>query len=139
MTIEVRGADHRHGGRGGNTLRRTSLAAVLALVALLMATPVANANYTWWRTGALGAGQADADLTRTNLYSSRAYADYDRYAQAGAHYPGGWTLYGGYAQALNEVCQNYPGLNLGAMVRNPHTVTQSQFWALSGWGSPGYC
>lgn len=102
----------------------------------------ASATYTWWRTGSLGAYASDADVTRTALTSSRAYADYGRYIQAAAHWAGGWSLYGNYVQGLNEACQNYPGYHLGALIRNPHSVSQNDVWALSGWvenGVPSYC
>lgn len=120
-----------------------ALGIVLALLIVAAVLPaVASAEWTWYRYGSLCAECRDADVTRTALTASFAQADYGRYIQAGAHYSGGWDLYGSYVQGLNEACHTYPGLNLGAMVRNPHTVSQADVWAHAGWvmnGQGSYC
>jgi hypothetical protein len=75
---------------------------------------------------------------RCSLTATFAQGDLSgRYIQAGAHQPGGWNLYGGYVQGWIEACHNYPSLNLGSMVRNPHTVPQSDVWGTAGWVANG--
>lgn len=45
-------------------------------------------------------------------------------AQAGAHLPGGHTLYASWAEGWGFACHSYAaGQTLGAMIRNPHSVT----------------
>jgi hypothetical protein len=51
-------------------------------------------------------------------------------------------LVGGWVQGLGNACHSYSGQNIGAMARNPHTVTIYGVWAHAGWmenGSGSYC
>ena len=135
MQKTVRTAASRRGAGLVGVLLALSLAAAVVPAS-------ASAEWTWYRYGSLCAGCRDADVTRTALTASFAQADYGRYIQAGAHQPGSWNLYGGYVQGLNEACHNYSGQNIGAMVRNPHTVSQADVWAHAGWvknGVGSYC
>jgi hypothetical protein len=121
---------HRRRARMG----RASVVAVAATIAIAVTPATANANLTWFFQGYLGPGAQDADVTRTQLTSTWAFSDGpSRKASAGAHYPGGWTLYGSYWTAWLESCQPYPNQNLGSMVQNPHTVAQTDFTGWSGW------
>lgn len=130
--------------RPSSRRRRVRLAGVVAALSIGAAVvpSVASAEWTWYRAGGLCAGCRDADVTRTALTASFTQGDYNRYIQAGAHQPGSWDLYGGYVQGWIEACHNYSGQNIGAMVRNPHTVSQSDVWAHAGWvknGIGSYC
>lgn len=47
-------------------------------------------------------------------------------AQAGAHYPGGQSLYANWAEGWGYSCHPYGGgADLGAMLRNPHTIAMA--------------
>lgn len=115
--------------------RRTMLALAATIVSSTFIAPaVAGAESTNWKYGFLGAGARDADVTRTALQASGANADGSNHKiQAGAHYPGGWDLFDVYAEGWGTACHNYASRNLGAMVRNPHTVDQLPVGAVAGW------
>jgi len=118
-------------------VRAASIA--MALTGALLIVPAqANAGWTWWRAGHIGAGARDGDVTHAELTSSHALSDgASRKASAGAHLPGGWTQYGPFFTAWQQVCQPYSYENLGALVENPHTVPQEDFDGWAGWRANG--
>lgn len=102
---------------------------VVGLVAsgCLLAAPMAGAAQVTWKSGSLGAGSRDASGTYPQLRASAAGADSSAHKiRAGAHLPGGWTLYASFAEAWGSVCHSYSGaMDLGALIENPHTVSQN--------------
>lgn len=112
-------------------------AAVLSLMVVLVPTG-ASAAWLTYRTGSLCAGCKDAGPTRTELTSTFGQAESSsRMVQAGAHWAGNWELHGSWAAGWAEACQTYPRYHLGAMVRNPHTVSQSSLWGTDGYVANG--
>jgi hypothetical protein len=118
-------------------------AAAAASMCVAMTPSLASAELGYWKSGALGAQATDAGPTRTSLTSSAATADISSHLiDAGAHYPGSWTLFANYAEGWGIACHNYGGESLGALVYNPHSVTQNPVDAIDGYvanGSGSYC
>lgn len=108
-------------------MKTTMMAAVLCIASgacLMGLASVAQAT-TWRGGGALAAGARDAGASVSALTASNAWADSSGHKiRAGAHYPGGWTLYAGFAEGWGYACHSYSPNNLGALIENPHTVTQ---------------
>ena len=79
-----------------------------------------------------------SDISRTHLTSSGVGSYCDTCTiWAGAHYPGGNSLFASWASGLGEACHNYGGENIGAMIEAPWT-SQNIVIALAGWtGSSG--
>jgi hypothetical protein len=65
------------------------------------------------------AGDSYYDYRNTNVWST-GYGGYPQdWVAAGAHLPGGWTMYGSYVTGWIEFCHVYaPGNTLGAMIMN---------------------
>lgn len=108
-------------------MRRLTVVGLLA-AACLWCAPLAAATEVQWRLGgSLGAGSRDASPSYQQFRASAAVADCSCHAiDASAHYPGGWTQYAGWAEGLGNACHSYAGTDtLGALIMNPHTVTQN--------------
>ena len=115
---------HRRG------LRRTRRLLAFA-VALGVALPAsAEANTTWYFADYSGAFVRQADTTRSLLLGSNANSSCACVMRAGAHYPGGTTLYASWAVGTDYACHTYGTNNIGAMFESSaYTyVSAVSFW-----------
>lgn len=105
-------------------LRRFVVGVVAA--GCLVATPVAGADQVGWKYGSLAAYSRDASPSYPQFRASAASADSGAHKiRAGAHLPGGWTLYANFAEGWGSACHSYAGtMTLGALIENPHSVSQ---------------
>lgn len=107
-------------------MRRLGVVGLALAATLLMVSP-ASADEVTWKYGWLGAnGGRDASASYPQFRASGAVADsLNHKIRAGAHYPGGWTLYASFAEGWGSACHSYAGdQDLGALLENPHTVDQ---------------
>ena len=115
-----------------------SLMAITTLWYVAAATPAIGSIYQY-HYGYLASDSRDASPSFYSLNSSWAQADGTNHKiDAGAHYPGGWDLYAHWAEAWYVACHNYGGEYLGALVWNPHTVSQNPVTARAGYDG-SYC
>lgn len=108
-------------------MRRRWVVGLAAAVATMSAAPAAVGVTVDWRTGPLGPDSKDASGSYAEFRMSRACADRGwLWIKAAAHYPGSWTLYGDWAGSYGGcACHSYAGTTtLGALIWNPHSVTQ---------------
>lgn len=97
----------------------------LACVAVLVSAGAANATaHSYW-SGNVGPNDKKAGPSSSGFRISAASAEsYSRRAEAAAHHPGGWDLYGNWVGGWGYACHSYGTNNLGALLKNPHTVWQ---------------
>jgi hypothetical protein len=107
-------------------MRRLLVVGLVAAASLAVA-PVAGATDIDWRYGSLGADTKDASPSYSGFRASLAISDCGCHKMdVGAHYPGGWTLYASFVEGYDLVCHSYAGTDtLGALIWNPHSVTQN--------------
>lgn len=113
----------------GLPLRRGALAIAMCVALMAAAFAAVSATpasaYTNYHSGNLGAGLRTNGPSGSYLRTSDAYVATDRKALAGAHLPGGQTLYANWAEGFGYACHPYntTSVSLGAMAGNPHSVT----------------
>ncbi len=102
------------------------LTLTLASVLLAALTPAGASAVMVFHNGTLPAnGQAAGPSEFNYRYTAARSEGSYRQVGAGAHLPGGWTMYGSYIYGWSYACHSYAlGNNLGGMVHNPHTVSQ---------------
>lgn len=118
-------------------MRRRTVVGLVAACSLV-AAPTASAIDVTYLYGYLGAGARDASSSYANYRASFAWAESSiRQIDVAAHWPGSWTAAYGYEGGNYFACQGFPGntSTLGALVRNPHTVSQNPVHANARYGS----
>lgn len=79
---------------------------------------------TYWHPNDVASLGREPSGSKYNLRSSIAWSNSSYRSNAGAHYPGGTSLYANWAEGWGFACHPYAaGQTLGAMLRNPHTIT----------------
>lgn len=116
-------------------MRRRDVVGLVAAACLMAMPTAASADQLLWRYGPLAANARDASGAFPQLRASAAAAESTgRKIGAGAHLPGGWTLYANFAEGWGSACHSYAGTNdLGALIENPHTVSQSPVTGILRW------
>lgn len=114
------------------------LACGLGLLFSADVTPASATAYTFnWN---VGPGQQYALGAEVNYRSSSVWGQ--DWVAAGAHYPGGWSLYGGYVIGFTYACHAYAaGNTLGGMMQNASvSLTQSMtITEYYNWGQAPAC
>lgn len=120
-------------------MRKLGLVWAAALALGVVVVPGSYAATATWRYGALAPSARDAGPSLGGFSASDAWADISGHKmRAGAHYSGGWTLYANFAEGWGYVCHSYGGgSTLGALIENPHSVTQNPVSAAYQTGGPG--
>lgn len=118
----------------------TSVTGVAMMSGLGMASSASATQFNWFG-GYLGPNATDGGDSRPNLRISAAGADMPSHKiQVAAHYPGGWSLYGGWVDAWGGACHSYAGtVEAGGMINNPHTVGQNPAGAFIRYNESGTC
>lgn len=98
--------------------RTAALVATVAAVCVAATVPsVADAAWVTWTQGIVPPQGQMAGPTQSQLRSV-ATSGYD-WVGAGAHLPGGWTMYGSYITGFQHACHDYAaGNSLGPMAKN---------------------
>lgn len=129
------------------SLRATSVArrwlyGLLVALALTMSASAVTATRSsadqYWDAW-INPQVAETDVSYYNMTYSGGYAGMNAWVGAGAHLPGGWTMYGSMATGAEWACHTYAaGNTLGGIVQNAST---SVYQEIRGWdGMPGgYC
>jgi hypothetical protein len=107
----------------GASPRRRALAVALgfAMAAVGFAAPAQASDTFYYDINPPGARQVGPSTSALRAVDSAV--DTGRIAQAGAHYPGGYSLYANWAEATTYACHPYnAGNTLGAMLQNKHSV-----------------
>jgi hypothetical protein len=104
-----------------------------------ISTPTASAIRTHWEGEVVmgprteRAGDSSYDYRNTNVWSTGRGGYPQDWVAAGAHLPGGWTMYGSYVTGWIEACHTYAaGNTLGAMIMNWSYYT-ADIEAYSNW------
>lgn len=106
----------------GSSPRRRALAVGLgfAMAGVGFAAPAQASTTFFYDVNPAGARQVGPS---GNLRAVDSAVDTGRIAQAGAHYPGGYSLYASWAESTTYACHPYnAGTTLGAMLQNKHSV-----------------
>lgn len=104
--------------------------AALAMAACVLAASSSSASALPYWSGWMNPQAAYADVSSFNMTGSWAQSNIYDWVGAGAHYPGGWTMYGSMAVAVYYACHRYAGgNNLGGIVQNASTVNSQNIYA----------
>jgi hypothetical protein len=121
-------------------------AAIVATCAVMCAVgvPLASADGDEYCSScSLGAMSRVASGTHSQLTSSEAWSDCSCHeAGVSAHEAGSWNEVYGYLYGYGYACFNIDYRNLGAISRNPHTVSQWPWEAIAGYNGgagPKWC
>lgn len=109
-----------------------------AVPGLVVAQEASAASFVWL-DGYVAANDADASSSYPAFRGSGGLSDSGAHKVAvAAHYSGGTALYASYVDGFGSACHSYDGSQtLGALLKNPHTVSQNPMvGTLSEDGSP---
>lgn len=123
----------------GSRLVTLGLGGTAGLMVLALSAASALGATSTWKNGPLAAQTRDAGPSISNFTASAAWADSGAHLiRTGAHLAGSWTLYAGFTEGWGYSCHSYSGANtLGALIENPHSVSQNPVLATYQWGGPG--